>query len=315
MSFNLLVDDRYIDVTVSNIVLCLSDDEFQGNIDFTVLFSEPVPLGKLLSCLQLRIHADEHRHAETLEIQSHQESENGYQISMYWAAISQNETKSKIEIPKQVELVWENGTGQSIGWFPLNAGNLPDTPTAPSPSLGSVSREKIVDDCPQGLFIEELPRRKTIYMKWFDRDTPFTLVAGILFTAGSLAMGWNSGHRAIVIGSMAFSLVGILIVYFGICKLFNKTCIVIENSQLNVTYRGFPWPNRFRPLPVDSIRDVSTIKRTHQHKQESGTRTRTSYSYVVEISTQTKERLKVVSHSSSETALFIKNKLEQFLES
>ena len=66
MSCNLLVDDRSIDVTVSNIVLCLSDDEFQGNIDFTVLLSEPVPLRKLLSCLQLRIHSDEHRHAETL---------------------------------------------------------------------------------------------------------------------------------------------------------------------------------------------------------------------------------------------------------
>jgi hypothetical protein len=151
-------------------------------------------------------------------------------------------------------------------------------------------------------------------MKWFDRDTPFTLVSGILFTAGSLAMGWYSGHREMVIVMMAFGLVGILIFYFGICKLFNKTCIVIENSQLNVTYRGLPWPNRFRPLPVASIRDVSTRKRTHRSKQESGG-TRTSYSYVVEISTQTKEQLKVVSHSSSETALFIKNKLEQFLES
>jgi len=315
MSCNFLMDDRYIDVTVSNIVLCLSDDEFQGNIDFTVLFSEPVPEGELLSCLQLRIHSDEHRHAEALEIIGSLETENGWEFTMHWAAISENETKSKIEIPKQVELVWENGTGQSIGWFPLNAGDLPDTPADPSASLGSVSREKIVDDCPKGLFIEELPRRKTIYMKWFDRDTPFTLVSGILFTAGSLAMGWYSGHRAMEIGSMAFSLVGVLIFYFGICKLFNKTCIVIENSQLNVTFRPLPWPNRFRPLPVDSIRDVSTRKRTHQHKQESGTRTRTSYSYVVEISTQTKERLKVVSHSSSETALFIKNKLEQFLES
>ena len=94
---------------------------------------------------------------------------------------------------------------------------------------------------------------------------------------------------------------------------FNKTCIVIENSQLNVTFRPLPWPNRFRPIPVDSIRGVSTRKRQHRHKENSGTRT--SYSYVVEVSTQTQGRVKVVSHDSSETALFIKNKLEQFLES
>ena len=176
-----------------------------------------------------------------------------------------------------------------------------------------MSREKIVDDCPKGLFIEDLPRRKTIDMKWFDRDTPFTLVSGILFTTGSLAMGWYSGHRAMEIGSMVFSLVGVSIFYFGICKLFNKTCIVIENSQLNVTFRPLPWPNRFRPIPVDSIRGVSTRKRQHRHKENSGTRT--SYSYVVEVSTATQGRVKVVSHDSSETALFIKNKLEQFLES
>jgi hypothetical protein len=234
---------------------------------------------------------------------------------MYWAAISQNETNSQMEIPKEVELIWENDTGQSIGWFPLNAGGLPDTPAAPSrsPSLGSVSREKMVDDYPKGLFIEELPRGQTIYMKWFDRDTPFTLVSGILFTAAPLAMGWYSGHRAMEIGSMAFSLVGVLIFYFGICKLFNKTCIVIENSQFNVTFRPLPWPNWFRPVPVDNIRGVSTRRRKHRHKEKN--RTRTSYTYVVEISTQTKGRLKVVSHASSETALFIRNKLEQFLES
>ncbi len=317
MSFHLSLDDRDIDVNVSSIVLCLSDDEFQGNIDFTLLLSEPVPSGKLLSCLRLRIHSDEHRHAETLEVQSYQEMENGYQISMYWAAISQNATEPPMEIPKEVELVWENDTGQSIGWFPLKAAGLPDTPAAPSPSLGSASREGRGDDDPKGLFTEELPRRKTISMKWFDRDTPFTLVSGILFTAGPLAMGWYSGHRAMEIGSMAFSLVGVSIFYFGICKLFNKTCIVIENSQLNVTFRPLPWPNRFRPIPVDSIRGVSTRKRKHRHKENTGTttRTRTSYSYVVEVSTQTQGRVKVVSHDSSETALFIKNKLEQFLES
>ena len=235
----------------------------------------PVPEGELLRCLRLRIPSDSHRHVEALEIIGSLETKNGWEFTVHWATISENETKSKIEIPKQVELVWENGTGQSIGWFPLNAGDLPDTPADPSASLGSVSREKIVDDCPKGLFIEELPRRKTIYMKWFDRDTPFTLVSGILFTTGSLAMGWYSGHRAMEIGSMAFSLVGVLIFYFGICKLFNKTCIVIENSQLNVTFRpssvaqpvSAP-PCRQRPWRFDQKTQTPTQREHRDHDQD-----------------------------------------------
>ena len=47
MSFHLSLDDRDIDVNVSSTVLCLSDDEFQRNIDFTLLLSEPVSLGQL----------------------------------------------------------------------------------------------------------------------------------------------------------------------------------------------------------------------------------------------------------------------------
>jgi len=55
MSDSILLDGREVQVTVADLVLHVDDDEFRGNIDCVIAFSEPVSSKDTLRSLRLAI--------------------------------------------------------------------------------------------------------------------------------------------------------------------------------------------------------------------------------------------------------------------
>ncbi|MCP4174184.1 MAG: hypothetical protein GY758_25815, partial [Fuerstiella sp.] len=55
MSDSILLDGREVQVTVADVVLHVDDDEFRGNIDFVIVFSEPVSSKDVRRSLRLAI--------------------------------------------------------------------------------------------------------------------------------------------------------------------------------------------------------------------------------------------------------------------
>jgi len=242
---------------------------------------------------------------------------------MYWETVWRELGNLRSDMLPEIELFWEgyNDT-QSIGRFPLKSSAPVETQTASTNlhmgSMPTNSQENSFGEgIPPGIFIEELSRGQTIFVNWFDRDTPFTVVVGIGFTTLPALFGWYTTWTAtpwmMPVGlASVFTLIGVTILYYGICKIFNKTIISVENNEIRVDYKPLPWPNSNKPIGVSTIKSVDTRKKGRSQRNRGGQKT-TTYTYAVQVKTNDKKNIPIIKVDSPETALMIKDKLREFL--
>lgn len=117
MSHSIFLNSRRVQVTVSDLVLNVGDDEFRGNIDYVIAFSEPVSSSDVAKHLRLRITSREIR--ESLDIGGYREDSDGFHVTMFWGDTFRENDLRDTEIPDDIELVWEDGDVQSMGTFAL----------------------------------------------------------------------------------------------------------------------------------------------------------------------------------------------------
>ena len=99
MSDSILLDGREVQVTVADLVLHVDDDEFRGNIDCVITFSEPVSSEDTLRSLRLAITSRNTR--ELLDISGYLETSCGLECTLYWSMLSEHDL-SETDIPDEM---------------------------------------------------------------------------------------------------------------------------------------------------------------------------------------------------------------------
>ncbi|MEC9093776.1 MAG: hypothetical protein VX438_13785 [Planctomycetota bacterium] len=301
-----------VDVSVSEIRLNCCGGEFHGNIDFRISFSQPVDLSALSQSLVLRIPSSNQYPADELEVVGCLEIEKGFSVTMSWEeANRQSPGDLENELP-EVELCWGKIESQVIGRFPVKAVRVRND-SQDSHSKRLFAPAILRSELPPGVLIQELSRGQNLEFSWWDRGAPFMLVAGVLATwLPSLLVPLVPGWGAQVF-RYGFTFGGILIFYHGICKMFNRTRVEIEGSEVRVLHGPLPWFNRSRVIQRTRIKHVRTKKQAHTAQGDQGRVRRTTYSYAVQLVISKDEKITVMVFPSSETATLVKQKLKAFL--
>lgn len=318
MSSIIILDGQPVTVTVSDLLIDLSGDEFHGNIGFTIAFDGPVVTNDVVQSLRLEILPSSQHHAETLEVLGHAEVEGGCNITMNWGAISQEYNEIDTDSLPETELTWNGDPTISIGRFPLKA-TEPGKIQPPSTQPDAVSRatpsstNPLGPKAPPGILIQEFSRGQIIAVNWFDRDTPFTLVSGVIFTVAPILFAYYASFMPIRLFAIFFAVTGIIIFYHGVCKLFNKTRMEIGDSEFRISHGPLPWFKTARNLDRSKIKNVQTEKHKHTRRDTDSSTGTTFYSYELQVITDEKEKITVFKFGSPETALMLRDKLQEFL--
>jgi hypothetical protein len=312
MSHSIFLDGREVQVTVSDLVLNVDDDEFRGNIDYVIAFSESVSSSDVLQHLRLRITSREFR--ESLDILGHLEASDGFHVTMYWDTLCENNLRDT-EIPDDIELVWEDGDVQSMGTFALKHTEAVNPSVPAARESQQAFGQEDMNAIPIEVRVDDFSRGLTIFVRWYNDSLFFILFFSIFWTSFSVyffVLGDWLPHQ--VMGSM-FSIIGLLLMYYSVCMLMNHTRIDVLNSELTRTYGGpLPCPKRAVSMPVSAIAAVYTRTSTSRTRTNNG-KSRRQTSYHVGISTGEGEDVTLAAFSRPEPASFIKQRLEEYLDS
>jgi len=311
MPHSFFLDGREVQVTVSDLVLNVDDDEFRGNINYVIAFSEPVSSSNVLQNLRLSITSREIR--ESLDIVGYRETSDGFHVTMYWDTVCKNDLRDT-EIPDDIELVWEDGNVQSMGTFALKHTEAVNPSVPAARESQQTFGQEDVNAIPKEVRVDDFSRGLTIFVRWYNDSLFYSLFFSIFWTSSCVyffVLGDWLPHQ--VLGSM-FSIIGLLLMYYSVCMFMNHTRIDVLNSALTRTYGGpLPWPKRAVSIPVSAIAAVCTRKSTSRTRTNGTSRRQTSYH--VGISTGEGEDVTLASFSRPEPASFIKQRLEEYLGS
>ena len=116
MSHSIFLNSRRVQVTVSDLVLNVGDDEFRGNIDYVIAFSEPVSSSDVAKHLRLRITSREIR--ESLDIGGYREDSDGFHVTMFWGDTFRENDLRDTEFLTISN--WSGKTAMCSPWAPLH---------------------------------------------------------------------------------------------------------------------------------------------------------------------------------------------------
>ena len=177
MPDSILLDGREVQVTIADLVLHVDDDEFRGNIDFVIAFSEPVSSKDVLRSLRLAITSRDTR--ELLDIDGYQETSNGLECGTYWSMLCEADF-SETDIPDEIELLWEDST---IGTFALGRkGTMESSDSATDDSQQAVALEG-GDAIPDELRVDDFSQGLTIFVRWYNPSVFFLFFFSIIWTS------------------------------------------------------------------------------------------------------------------------------------
>ena len=311
MSDSILLDGREVQVTITDLVLHVDDDEFRGNIDFVIVFSEPVSLKDVLRSLRLAITSRDTR--ELLDIDGYQETSNGLECGICWSMLRE-EDLSETDIPDEIELLWEDGT---IGTFALGRkGTMESSDSATGDSQQAVAWED-GDAIPDELRVDDVSQGLTIFVRWYSKPAIFSLFPfSIIWTSFTFYAIANCDWLLMQIWISMFSVAGFGMMYYAVCLITNHTRIEVLDSELTRSYGPLPWPKLFRWIPVKiPVSEITSVwtERYQSGRTDGGVRTTL---YCVKVSTREGEDVTLASSlTRPEPAAFIKQKLQESLGS
>ena len=308
MSDSILLDGREVQVTISDLVLHLEDDEFRGNIDFVIAFSEAVPAKDVLKSLRLAITSRHTR--ELLDVVGYEETSNGLQCTMGWGMLCEVDL-SESDIPEAVAMMWEDHT---IGTFALGRkGTMESSDSGTADWQQAVTSEDGAT-IPDQLRVDDSAEGLTIFVSWYTPAVFFQFFSSILWTFFAFYFTATADWLPLQLFGALFSVTGFGLIYYAICLFKNHTRIQILNSELTTSDGPLPWPKLLQgstvKIPVSEISSVST-NRYQTRRNDQNVR---STLYKVTVSTRAGEDVTLVSSfRTPEPAVFIVQKLKESL--
>lgn len=308
MSDSILLDGREVQVTVADLVLHVDDDEFRGNIDCVITFSEPVSSEDTLRSLRLAITSRNTR--EVLDISGYLETSCGLECTLYWSMLSEHDL-SETDIPDEIELLWEDDT---IGTFALGRkGTMQSSDSATGDSQRATARED-GDAVPEELRVDDFSRGLTIFVRWYQPAVFSLFFFSIIWTLGSFYFIANVDWLPLQIWGGMFSVAGFGLMYYAVCMFRNHTRIEVLDSELTRSCGPLPWPKLFRwiplKIPVSEITSVWTERYQSARNNQGVKRTL----YRVKVSIKEGEDVTLTSSfARPEPADFITQKLQESL--
>ena len=310
MPDSILLDGREVQVTIADLVLHVDDDEFRGNIDFVIAFSEPVSSKDVLRSLRLAITSRDTR--ELLDIDGYQETSNGLECGMSWSMLREADF-SETDIPDEIELQWEDST---IGTFALGRkGTMESSDSATDDSQQAVAWED-GDAIPDELRVDDFSQGLTIFVRWYKPVVFFLFFFSIIWTSFTFYFIASADWLPLQIFGAMFSVVGFGLMYGAICMFKNHTRIEILDSELTRSHGPLPLPKLFQWIPVKiPVSEITSVwtERYQSGRNDQGVRTTL---YCVKVSTREGEDVTLASSfNRPEPAAFIKQKLQESLGS
>jgi hypothetical protein len=308
MSDSILLNGREVQVTIADLVLHVDDDEFRGNIDFVIAFSEPVSFKDVLRSLRLAITSRHSR--ELLDIDGYQETSNGLECSTCWSMLREADF-SETDIPDEIELQWEDST---IGTFALGRkGTMESSDSATEDSQQAVAWED-GDAIPDELRVDDFSQGLTIFVRWYKPAVFFLFFFSIIWTSFAFYLIATAGWLPLQIFGAMFSVAGFGLMYGAICMFKNHTRIEILDSELTRSHGPLPLPKLFHWIPVKiPVSEITSVwtERYQSGRNDQGVRTTL---YCVKVSTREGEDVNLAwSFTRPEPAAFIKQKLQESL--
>ncbi|MCP4853554.1 MAG: hypothetical protein GY903_03570 [Fuerstiella sp.] len=310
MSDIILLDGREVQFTIADLVLHVDDDEFRGNIDFVIVFSEPVSSKDVRRSLRLAITSRHTR--ELLDIGWYEETSNGLECGMGWSMLRENDL-SETDIPDEIELMWEDGT---IGTFALGRkGTMESSDSATGDSQQAVAWED-GDAIPDELRVDDFSQGLTIFVRWYNPALFFLFFFSIIWISFTFYFIATAGWLPLQIWGSMFSVAGFGMMYYAVCMFTNHTRIEVLHSELTRSYGPLPWPKLFQWIPVKiPVSEITSVwtERYRSGRNDQGVRTTL---YCVKVSTREGEDVTLASSfTRPEPAAFIRQKLQESLGS
>lgn len=164
---------------------------------------------------------------------------------------------------------------------------------------------------PAGFSMVEGSQEIIFERKWFTIAHLGTLLFALLWNAFSyfFYLMMISGNVSVIIllFPVMHMIVGIWLLYFGICGFFNKTIITANRQDLSVRHLPLPWSSE-KVIPVSAISQLYITEHSRKHRGS------VINSYNVEVMlTNSHAVLLVKGLDSPEEATFIEKAVERFL--
>jgi hypothetical protein len=167
---------------------------------------------------------------------------------------------------------------------------------------------------PEKLNVEETPREITISYRWFQPLAIF-LVFFCFIWDGILVVFYTAmlaDSKGTPIVAMLFPLlhvaVGIGLTWYTISLFINKTYIVITKHNLSIQHK--PLPTFFFKKNIEL--DRMDVEQVYIKEVISRGKNGTSYSYDLFYLDKNSRSKKILNESDSETAMFIRRKIEKY---